>query len=241
MIPWLTSAHRFPPVEAALAEPNGLLAAGGDLSVGRLLAAYRHGIFPWYAPGEPLLWWSPDPRMVLFPAELKISRSLARTLKNADYRIRLDSAFAQVIAACAAPREGGGGTWISAEMLAAYQRLHDLGYAHSVETWMVDGENSTLAGGLYGIAIGRVFYGESMFSRRTDASKIALAHLCRLLEQRGFAVIDCQMNTAHLASLGAREIPRREFVAGLTRWQAGGDATARWPMDAAQHLFRESP
>lgn len=241
MIPWLTNAHRFPPVDTALAEPNGLLAAGGDLSSGRLLAAYRHGIFPWYAPGEPLLWWSPDPRMVLFPAEFKISRSLARTLKNAGYQVRLDSVFSQVIAACAAPREQGGGTWISAEMQAAYRHLHDIGYAHSVETWMVDGESSTLAGGLYGIAIGRVFYGESMFSRRNDASKIALAHLCRLLEQRGFAVIDCQMNTAHLASLGAREIPRREFVAELARWSAEPDAAERWPMDAAQHLFRKAP
>ena len=239
MIPWLTSAYRFPPVDTALAEPNGLLAAGGDLSAGRLLEAYRHGIFPWYAPGEPLLWWSPDPRMVLFPAEFKISRSLARTLKNAGYQIRLDSVFAQVIAACAAPRGEGSGTWISAEMQAAYQRLHDLGYAHSVETWVGDGDSRTLAGGLYGVAIGRVFYGESMFSRRSDASKIALAHLCRWLEQRGFAVIDCQMNTAHLASLGAREISRREFVAGLARWSVEHDVAERWPMDAAQHLFRE--
>ncbi|MBI3525211.1 MAG: leucyl/phenylalanyl-tRNA--protein transferase [Betaproteobacteria bacterium] len=241
MIPWIERGVPFPSVEKALRQPNGLLCGGGDLSSERLIEAYRHGIFPWYAPGEPLLWWSPNPRMVLFPAELKVSRSLARTLKNADYQIRLDSAFAQVIAACAAPREEGGGTWISAEMQAAYLRLHDLGYAHSVETWMIDGGNRTLAGGLYGIAIGRVFYGESMFSRRTDASKIALAHLCRLLEQRSFAVIDCQMNTPHLASLGAREILRSEFVAGLTRWSVEGDAAGRWPMDAAQHLFRRQP
>ena len=241
MIPWLTNAHRFPPVETALVEPNGLLAAGGDLSAERLLAAYRQGIFPWYAPGEPLLWWSPDPRMVLFPAELKVSRSLARTLKNADYQVRLDSAFDQVIAACAAPREEGGGTWISDEMQAAYLRLHDLGYAHSVETWSMEGGNSILAGGLYGVAIGRVFYGESMFSRRTDASKIALAHLCRLLEQRGFAVIDCQMNTSHLASLGAREIPRREFVAGLADWSVEHAVAERWPRDEALHLYRKEP
>ena len=241
MITWLTSAHSFPPVETALAEPNGLLAAGGDLTAGRLLAAYRQGIFPWFAPGEPLLWWSPDPRMVLFPNELKLSRSLARTLKNADYQIRLDSAFAQVIAACAEPREAGGGTWISAEMQVAYLRLHDLGYAHSVETWSQEGGKSTLTGGLYGIAIGRVFYGESMFSQRSDASKIALAHLCRLLEKRGFTVIDCQMNTSHLASLGAREIPRREFVAGLADWSAEHHVAERWPRDAAQHLYRKQP
>lgn len=233
MIPWLSQAHQFPPVESALVEPNGLLAAGGDLCVERLLAAYRHGIFPWYSPGEPLLWWSPDPRMVLFPNELKISRSLGRTLRRAEYTIRLDSAFAQVMAACAAPRKGTPGTWISPEMQSAYLQLHELGYAHSVETWLGEADREILAGGLYGIAIGSVFYGESMFARVTDASKIAFAHLCRLLEKRGFAVIDCQMNTAHLASLGAREIPRREFLAGLARWTTTGNAAGRWLMDAA--------
>lgn len=237
MIPWLTQAHNFPSVESALAEPNGLLAAGGDLSAARLLAAYRHGIFPWYSPGDPLLWWSPDPRMVLYPGELKISRSLARTLRQGDYSIRLDSAFSQVMAACAAPRGQSGGTWISAEMQAAYQQLHQLGYAHSVETWRQEGGTETLVGGLYGVAIGRVFYGESMFARVSNASKIALAHLCGYLERRGFGVIDCQMNTAHLASLGAREIPRHEFLVGLSHWVDAGDAAGHWPQDAANGYF----
>jgi leucyl/phenylalanyl-tRNA--protein transferase len=244
VIPWLTRTTWFPPVDTALTEPNGLLAAGGDLSAERLLAAYRHGIFPWYAPGEPLLWWSPDPRMVLFPREVKISRSLNRTLRSADYEVRLDSAFAAVIAACAAPRSYGAGTWISDEMRDAYGLLHELGYAHSVETWVDREGQSTLVGGLYGVAIGRVFYGESMFSTLSNASKIALAHLCRLLERRGFVVIDCQMNTAHLASLGAREIPRQEFVAGLVEWTAEADVEAcskgecRWPRDGANDLFK---
>jgi leucyl/phenylalanyl-tRNA--protein transferase len=190
-----------------MSEPNGLLAAGGDLSPRRLLEAYRRGIFPWFSEGDPILWWSPDPRMVLAPAELKVSRSLAKTLRNKPYEVRFDTAFDAVIRACAAPREGEPGTWITAEMRAAYDRLHRLGYAHSVETW-IDGE---LAGGLYGVAIGRMFYGESMFSRARDASKIALAHLARRLQEAGFELIDCQMRTEHLASLGAREIPRAAF------------------------------
>ncbi|MBI5923379.1 MAG: leucyl/phenylalanyl-tRNA--protein transferase [Betaproteobacteria bacterium] len=241
MIPWLTQAHQFPPVESALTDPNGLLAAGGDLSADRLIEAYRHGIFPWYSPGEPLLWWSPEPRMVLFPGEVKISRSLERALRQGNYAVRLDSAFAQVMAACAAPRKDGGGTWISNEMQDAYVRLHQLGYAHSVETWMADGDRQSLVGGLYGVAIGRVFYGESMFARASNASKIALAHLCRYIESRGFAVIDCQMNTAHLASLGAREIPRHEFLDGLSRWTASGGAAGCWPRDAAHGLFGRTP
>jgi len=240
VIPWLTQTNLFPPVETALVEPNGLLAAGGDLSADRLLSAYRSGIFPWYSPGEPLLWWSPDPRMVLFPNEVSISRSLNRILRSAHYEVRLDSVFADVIEGCAAPRSDGGGTWISAEMQAAYLRLHRLGHAHSVETWVKSAGEETLAGGLYGVAIGRVFYGESMFSRVSNASKIALAHLCRLLERRGFVVIDCQMNTAHLASLGAREIPRQEFVAGLTRWTGEGSAPGRWPPGEAIDLFRRA-
>ena len=247
VIPWLTRTNSFPPVENALIEPNGLLAAGGDLSAARLLSAYRRGIFPWYSPGEPLLWWSPDPRMVLFPKEVNISRSLGKLLKSPNYEIRLDSSFAEVIAACAAPREDGGGTWISAEMQAAYLHLHQLGHAHSVETWVHSECQSRLVGGLYGVAIGRVFYGESMFSRISNASKISLAHLCRFLECHGFVVIDCQMNTAHLASLGAREIPRRDFVEGLARWTVefddGKDSVnqrpGRWPADAANDLFRK--
>ncbi|SMB26942.1 leucyl/phenylalanyl-tRNA-protein transferase [Sterolibacterium denitrificans] len=211
MIPLLQRDDPFPPVEQALREPNGLLCAGADLSPERLLAAYRRGIFPWYSPGDPLLWWSPDPRMVLFPAELKISRSLARTLRNRAYEVRLDTRFGRVMAECAAPRHAQPGTWISPEMQLAYTRLHALGHAHSVETW-IDGE---LAGGLYGVALGRVFYGESMFARVRDASKIALVHLCRHLERNGFVMIDCQMKTTHLATLGAREISRGEFLARL--------------------------
>jgi len=211
MIPWLRGDAPFPPVKRALHIPNGLLAAGGDLSAPRLLDAYRHGIFPWFSPGEPILWWSPDPRMVLFPPEIRISRSFAKVLRNTRYEVRCDSAFEQVMRACAAPRDEQGGTWISEEMIAAYCTLHRLGYAHSLETW-IDGQ---LAGGLYGIGIGRMFYGESMFSRASNASKIALAHLARQLERWQFGMIDCQMNTPHLASLGAREIPRSEFLARL--------------------------
>jgi len=207
MIPWLEHDTPFPPVQSALEHPNGLLAAGGDLSSGRLLDAYRHGIFPWFSEGDPILWWSPDPRMILFPAELKISRSLGKTLRNRFYEARFDSAFDEVIAGCAAPRKGEAGTWICEAMIEAYRRLHRLGYAHSVEIW-IDGN---LAGGLYGVAVGRVFFGESMFSRARDASKIALAALVAHLKSAGFGLIDCQMRTRHLESLGAREIPRRRF------------------------------
>lgn len=210
MIPWLDphAPHSpFPPLASALADPNGLLAAGGDLSPQRLIEAYRSGIFPWFNEGEPILWWSPDPRMVLIPGELKISRSLGKILKKGEYEIRLDSAFGEVIQACAAPRKRQAGTWIHPDMIAAYTALHQMGLAHSVETW-IDGE---LAGGLYGIALGKMFFGESMFSCVPDASKIALVHLVKQLERWNFGLIDCQMKTAHLASLGAREIPREEF------------------------------
>ena len=207
MIPWLQGDAPFPDIETALADPNGLLAAGDDLSAERLLAAYRRGIFPWFSAGQPVLWWSPAPRMVLFPSELKVSRSLAKVLRNSAYETRFDTAFQDVMRACAAPRPGQNGTWITDDMVNAYAKLHSLGYAHSVETW-VEGE---LAGGLYGIAIGGMFYGESMFMRRRDASKIALVQLVRQLATRGFGMIDCQMRTDHLASLGGREIPRTEF------------------------------
>ncbi|GBG02998.1 leucyl/phenylalanyl-tRNA--protein transferase [Azospira sp. I13] len=230
MLPWLTAHAPFPPLSAALKEPNGLLAVGGDLSAERLLEAYRRGIFPWYSPGEPILWWSPDPRMVLFPEEFRISRSLGKILRRGDYEVRLDSAFMQVIEACAdTPRPGQHGTWIVPEMQAAYRKLHELGYAHSVEVW-ASGE---LIGGLYGIALGRMFYGESMFSWRTNASKIAAAHMARFLQQQGFGLVDCQMRTAHLASLGAREIPRQEFIARLTTLTAAGPAPQPWPRDGA--------
>ena len=208
MIPWLRGNAPFPPVEKALKSPNGLLCAGGDLSPWRLMDAYSHGIFPWFSEGDPILWWSPDPRMVLFPDELKISRSLRKTLERDRFETRVDTAFAQVIANCAAPRDGQSGTWIVPEMVAAYTKLHELGHAHSVESWL-DGE---LAGGLYGVSIGKAFFGESMFTREPDASKVALVRLVERLRAQDCRLIDCQQATAHLASLGAREIPRAEFA-----------------------------
>lgn len=227
MIPWLAKQNRFPPVEHALDYPNGLLAAGGDLSAERLLTAYRQGIFPWFNEGEPILWWSPDPRMVLFPEELKVSRSLRKALNRQAYQIRADSAFREVMEACAAPRKDRPGTWIHSDMITAYSRLHELGIAHSVETW-IDG---TLSGGLYGVAIGRMFFGESMFARTTDASKIAFVHLVRRLERWQFGMIDCQMKTAHLASFGAREIPRKEFTLRLRELVNYRGATGKWKFD----------
>lgn len=225
MIPWLTTNTPFPPLERALTQPNGLLAAGADLTPERLLHAYRSGIFPWFSPGEPILWWSPDPRMVLFPDELRVTRSLAKTLRNSRLAIKFDTQFSQVIAACAStPRHGQNGTWITAEMQAAYTRLHALGYAHSVEAWL-DGR---LVGGLYGIAIGRVFFGESMFSHVTDSSKVALAHLCRYLDVREFGIIDCQMETAHLKSMGARPIPRNDYLMRLGALIGRNDRPGPW-------------
>ncbi|MFA5081625.1 MAG: leucyl/phenylalanyl-tRNA--protein transferase [Hydrogenophilaceae bacterium] len=217
----------FPAPALALGDPNGLLAAGADLAPERLLAAYRQGIFPWFGPGEPVLWWSPDPRMVLVPDEFKTSRSLARRLRRADYQVRVDSAFERVMRLCAEPRDGQRGTWIDEAMIRAYGRLHELGHAHSVETWM-DGE---LVGGLYGVAIGRMFYGESMFSRVTDGSKIALAHLAGQLARWGFGMIDCQMETAHLASLGARPIARADFLDRLEVLVNLPDLGGKWSFD----------
>jgi leucyl/phenylalanyl-tRNA--protein transferase len=215
MIPWLQPDSPFPPLEQALRHPNGLLAAGANLTPQRLLDAYRQGIFPWYSPGQPPLWWSPDPRMVLFPDELKVSRSLAKRLKKDDYEIRIDTAFREVMLACAStPRPEQDGTWIVPEILEGYCALHARGFAHSIETW-IEGK---LAGGLYGVAIGRMFYGESMFHRVTDASKLAFVHLVRHLKNHGYGMIDCQMHTAHLASFGAREIPRNEFARRLVEW-----------------------
>ena len=211
MIPWLDVKDPFPPLTRALTHPNGLLAAGGDLSVERLVAAYRRGIFPWYSAGEPILWWSPDPRMVLIPAEFSLRRSLRKRLRKRDYEIRVDTAFEAVMRGCAAPRAGQSGTWITEEMIVAYRTLNQRAIAHSVETW-IGGE---LAGGLYGVALGRMFFGESMFTLVPDASKIALAHLARQLDRWGFGMIDCQMATSHLATFGARMMPRARFVAGL--------------------------
>jgi leucyl/phenylalanyl-tRNA--protein transferase len=224
MITWLGANTPFPPLDRALTEPNGLLAAGGDLSPERLLAAYRSGIFPWYARGDPILWWSPDPRMVLFPAELHISRSLAKSLRNRGYEVRYDTAFAAVMAGCAEPRAGERGTWITSEMRAAYARLHALGWAHSVETWLDGG----LVGGLYGVAIGRMFYGESMFTRARDASKVALVHLARKLGRDGYGMIDCQMHTPHLAKFGARAIPRVQFRRRLAELIDYARPPGRW-------------
>lgn len=232
MIPWLVGAPGFPPVEQALREPNGLLAAGGELTPEWLLAAYRRGIFPWYSAGEPLLWWSPDPRMVLRPGAVRITRSLRRTLRQGRFKLRCDTAFAAVMAACAEPREPGGGTWITPEMQAAYQRMHELGYAHSVETW----QEGRLVGGLYGMAVGRVFFGESMFSRLSDSSKVALAHLARHLERLGYAVIDCQMETRHLGSMGGRPIPRADFCAEVARETRVGPPPGHWRTDAMGDL-----
>lgn len=201
----------FPAVERALREPDGLLAAGGGLSPRRLLRAYRHGIFPWYGPGQPILWWSPDPRTVLIPEQLHIGRSLQKTLRKGEYEVRYDTAFDAVITACAAPRADGHGTWLTDEMVAAYRELHRLGHAHSAESWY----RGELAGGLYGVAIGKVFFGESMFTRRSDASKVAFARLVARLRERGYTLIDCQVASAHLARFGAVAMPRRHFIDAL--------------------------
>ena len=227
MIHWLQSDEPFPPVHSALAEPNGLLAAGGDLSAERLIEAYRQGIFPWFSDGEPILWWSPDPRMVLVPAEIKVTRSLAKVLRNRVFEVRADSAFREVMQACAEPRANQRGTWISDGMIGAYHALHRRGIAHSIETW-IDGE---LAGGLYGVAIGRMFYGESMFTRAPDASKIALVHLARQLQRWGFELIDCQMHTAHLERMGGREVPRAAFMRKLGELVNYPRITGAWVLD----------
>jgi leucyl/phenylalanyl-tRNA--protein transferase len=227
MILWLGKSDPFPSVAGALAEPNGLLAAGADLSVARLLDAYRQGIFPWFCSEQPILWWSPDPRMVLFPETLKISRSLRKVLRRQHYEIRIDTCFEKVMRCCAAPRPDQDGTWINEPMIDAYVALHQQGHAHSVETW-IDGE---LAGGLYGIALGRMFYGESMFTRAVDASKIAFVHLVRQLARWQFGMIDCQVRTAHLASLGARDVPRADFLQRLAELVNYPDLPAVWRFD----------
>jgi leucyl/phenylalanyl-tRNA---protein transferase len=236
VIPWLEAADPFPPVERALEHPNGLLCAGGELSLERLLDAYRRGIFPWYSGNEPILWWSPDPRMVLFTDELKLSRSLAKSVRNKGYEVRIDSAFREVLAGCAAPRPGPDdmpGTWLGPAMKRAYAALHDAGHAHSFETWR-DGE---LVGGLYGIALGRMFYGESMFSRAADASKVALVALVEALRARGFPLIDCQVRTPLLAGLGAREIPRRDFLQRVTTLVHYAQPAQRWSSDSGVGVF----
>jgi leucyl/phenylalanyl-tRNA---protein transferase len=213
-IRWLAAGDApadFPDVSEALDDPAGLLAGGGDLSSERLIAAYQRGIFPWYSPGQPVLWWSPDPREVLFPNEFHISRSLQRQLRRSPFRITEDLAFEQVVSACARPRDEIGGTWITPEMQSAYRELHRLGVAHSIEVWSGD----LLAGGLYGVRTGAVFCGESMFSQQSNASKAALAWLARVAPERGIRLIDCQMPSAHLRSLGSRPLPRAQFLEWL--------------------------
>lgn len=217
-------AQPFPPVASALAEPNGLLAAGGCLSPERLRNAYRHGIFPWFNAGEPILWWSPDPRWVLAPEAVKVSRSLGKRLRRGDFAFSYDRAFDAVILACSAPRTGAGGTWLTPEMLRAYGHLHRLGLAHSFETWR-DGE---LVGGLYGVAIGQVFFGESMFHRAADASKVAFVLGCRQLAAWGYRLIDCQVHTPHLESLGAGDISRQMFTELLEHHCEAPVAASAW-------------
>lgn len=225
MIAWLGPRTPFPPISRALEEPNGLLAAGGDLSPQRVVAAYRQGIFPWYSDGQPILWWSPDPRMVLFVDELRVSRSLRRRVRSGTFDVRIDTAFRCVVAACAqTARDGQAGTWITGEIVDAYEKLHRLGYCHSVEAW----HDGRLVGGLYGLALGRVFFGESMFAHETDASKVCLVALVAQLQQLGVVMIDCQQETAHLATLGARPIPRERFAGLLDELIHSIDPPARW-------------
>ena len=211
---WLTEdapVHAFPDVDYAMLQPNGLLAVGGDLSPARLLHAYRRGIFPWFSDAQPILWWAPDPRAVLLPRGIRVSRSLRKTLRREVFQVSFDRAFDRVIRACAAPRARQNDTWITGPMIDAYCELHARGFAHSVECWQDD----ELAGGLYGVAIGKVFFGESMFSRVADASKVALATLCGC----GYELIDCQLPSDHLKRMGATEIPRREFMELLSYWR----------------------
>ena len=216
--------EEFPALALAQTEPDGLLCAGGDLGVERLLRAYRHGIFPWFNPGEPILWWSPNPRCIFDLPQFKPSRSLRRFAKSCGWRVSADTAFPDVITACAAPRDDGAGTWISGEMQNAYINLHELGHAHSIEAW----EHDQLIGGLYGIAIGRVFFGESMFSRRSNASKVVLHTLAQQLSSWGFAMIDAQVTNPHLLGLGAVTIPREHFVALLNQHCPAKNVSGNW-------------
>ena len=217
----------FPDVNLALTDPDGLLAIGGDLTEERLLTAYRNGIFPWYNEDQPILWWSPDPRAVLFPDNLRISKSLRKKLRRQVFTVRFDTAFEQVVRACAEPRVDQNGTWISEEMYEAYVRLHQAGHAHSVECW----QNDRLVGGLYGISIGQIFFGESMFSRVTDASKVAFVYLVKHAAAKGFPLIDCQVSSDHLASLGADDIDRSVFVTYLNQYCSKEGWPGLWQLD----------
>ncbi len=235
-IVWLNTDDpymRFPDVSNALSSPDGLLAAGGDLSPERLLVAYAQGIFPWFDEGQPILWWAPDPRAVLFPGEFHASRSLARSQRRAAFSTTINRDFSAVIRGCAAPRSGETGTWITPSMQAAYLNLHRLGYAHSIEVW----SQEELVGGIYGVAIGRVFFGESMFSNVSDASKIALQALCTEMINRSYVILDCQIESAHLASLGSRYIPRDEFVSLLAKYCCQRPAKGAWkPLSSEDSL-----
>jgi leucyl/phenylalanyl-tRNA--protein transferase len=224
VVPWLRSGSPFPPLDAALDDPNGLLAAGGDLSPARLLAAYQHGIFPWYNEAQPILWWSPDPRMVLFVDEFKLPRSLQRVVRQRRFELRVDTAFREVMEGCAEPRCGQSGTWITPAVIDAYTALHLEGHAHSLESWR-EGE---LVGGLYGVTIGRMFFGESMFARETDASKVALVKLVAMLGRMGMPLIDCQQETEHLARFGARPIGRQKFAEWLSRLVHSAEPGEGW-------------
>lgn len=229
MVPWLRTSSLFPPIDAALDDPNGLLAAGGDLSPERLIDAYRHGIFPWYNGGQPILWWSPDPRMVLFVGEFRMPRSLRKVVRQRRFEIRVDTAFRRVMAGCAEPRPGQSGTWITPQVIEAYSSLHKRGYAHSIESWR-DGQ---LVGGLYGVAIGRMFYGESMFARESDASKVALVKLVATLRHLDIPLVDCQQETDHLARFGGRAISRRIFAGWLARLVHSPKPSETWAQAAA--------
>jgi len=232
---WLNPAtpDDFPHVALAAREPDGLLAIGGDLSVARLRHAYRRGIFPWYSEQQPILWWSPDPRSVLFPEKLHVSRSLRKTLRRQIFEIRVDQAFTAVIQACSEDRAGSPGTWIVDEMREAYTRLHQAGDAHSIECW----QNGELVGGVYGVEIGKVFFGESMFSRVNDASKVAFVYLTKLCQSQGFGLIDCQIRSPHLDSLGAETIPRDEFVQWLDNYCEQPVATQMWRLQTELLAF----
>jgi len=240
LIPWLAAGDPFPPLDSALRVPDGLLCAGDELTPERILDAYRRGIFPWFNEGQPVLWWSTDPRMVLFVDELRISHSLRKRLKKMNgssepgvphVEVRCDTVFEKVMRACAAPRDGEAGTWISEAIIESYTALHHRGIAHSVETW-IDGQ---LVGGLYGLSVGRMFFGESMFARATDGSKIALVHLVAFLRDLGCPMIDCQQQTAHLASLGARPMRRAEFAVQVARLVQLPGRVA-WPSGRAMTL-----
>lgn len=229
MIPWLEPSEPFPAVETALRDPDGLLAAGADLSPARLVDAYTHGIFPWFNDEEPPLWWSPDPRMVVFTRERRVPRSLRKVMAAGRYRVTLDTAFTEVMQGCAEPRPDQDGTWITPQIVEAYVALHRLGHAHSVEAW--DGD--ALVGGLYGVVVGRMFFGESMFARRADASKVAFMTLLAQFERWEMPLVDCQVSTEHLASLGGRELPRGEFLAEVGRLVTQEPIPSPWRLELA--------